>query len=396
MFTLSGPRIISICKTLKKHHSVDVRSLNAQLQEVYKNSAMDPQPWKCLACNKLHKAEVEFCPKYGKHWTKAADPKFVPGEKKQHTPRERQRPWWEETAAPSTASPSTTWNDGNAKPRKPSRKEKKEKNRQKNLAQDTPFSAAGAWPTETPFPVSPSPFTTYAPGAHVHPPQPPWQQVEKAAEAQAEESQEWIAAVKAAFPEIEKMPQALRQKIDQSEMNVLRQSKSELHKATNGLYRAKSTMAQLLDARKKHQLAWCSHLQTAIQQWKQQSVLYQQQQDDYMKRIAQAQEEIKLAQHTIGLLNMKASGTGPSPAEPETQIDIKGADKELQSRSQELFSTLQNAIENVMPTPIEPQIIQSDEESSKPTPAPPSTKRRINAEPNEEGGERKDSAMSPS
>lgn len=376
--TLSGPRIVSICKTLAKHHSADVKGLVKQLQEVKKTNAMEPQPWKCKTCGIPHKASAEFCPKTGKHWTKAADMTFVPPVKKPSTPREKQKPWWE--GGPSASSSSNTWNEGNAQPRKLSRKEKKEKNRLRKQTQETPFSDVGAWPAETPFPVAPSPFTTYASGAAT---QPPWQQAEKAIDAQTEETQEWVQALRTAFPDIEKMPPALRQKLDQTEMSVLRQSKSELHKATNGLYRAKSTLAQLLDARKKHQLAWCNHLQTAISNWTKQSTLYQQQQDDYVKRIAQAQEEIKHAQHTIGLLNLKASGAGPSPAEPETNFDFGAGDKELKDASKQLFDTLHTAIENVLPQQTEPQMIPSDEDSAERA-APLAQKRKLRDDEMEE------------
>eukprot|EP00438_Fugacium_kawagutii_P011894 Skav219175 [mRNA] locus=scaffold648:409701:433350:- [translate_table: standard] len=190
-------------------------------------------------------------------------------------------------------------------------------------------------------------------------PGPPWQTGPNPMESMGGESKEWIAALRAAYPDQTKMPPELKEMLDKQEQSALKQAKSELHKATNGLYRAKGSLAQLLDARKKHQLAWCKHIQTSITSWKEQSKLYAKQQDDYAARIQKAQEEIAKSQHTIGLLNMKAVEGYAAPVEQETPVDSANNEKEIQILSEQLMGSLKDAIQSVKTT-TQPEVISED------------------------------------
>lgn len=129
-------------------------------------------------------------------------------------------------------------------------------------------------------------------------------------------------AIRAAYPDPAKIPAAFKEILERTEKTSIKNVKSELHRATNSLYKARNLLVSTQDARAQHQRAWCSHLQQAIQSWHKQQGLYEAQQKEYLQKMAAAKEEIQQAQATIDTLNKQVSGTEavitPSMELPDT------------------------------------------------------------------------------
>lgn len=308
---------------------------------------MEMQPWRCKCCWLTRSAAAQFCPTTGKHWKKVSDPTFVAPRNPPRAPKQDAQWRWNELHWDGQE-----WKDLAPKKPKPRRPRSTSAARRDGEQEQEQEEASGAQPSNAPFPfqgggpsaaaafanISPSPFhPPYATSSSTT----PW-----TAEPNQGDNKEWIAALKLAYPDLSSMPPNLRELVEKSEKNANKQTKAELHKATNALYKARNLLNQLQDAKAGHQAAWCKHLSDAVAAWKKQMALFMEQQKEYSSKIAQARKDVQQAQQAIAELNQKVTN--------EEQVQLpESKDAKLQNRSQEinqLQEQMQQTLESVAAT----------------------------------------------
>lgn len=132
-----------------------------------------------------------------------------------------------------------------------------------------------------------------------------------------------IAAIRKAFPDVNSMPQEVREALDKSEQGVTRQVTQDLHRATASLGRAQKAVRELMESRDRHKQKWMQYLQDSLKLWNDQMTAFDAQQESFVQAIAKAKEGMNQAHHNIQVLNARAAGK-PAPEQLVTPKDELG------------------------------------------------------------------------
>lgn len=184
--------------------------------------------------------------------------------------------------------------------------------------------------------ISPSPFS-HPGGKGYHAAfgmPPPWTPVESGAASSTsnmpQEHRDLLAAVKSSFPDLHKMPPAIREALDKTSASSSKQLTTDLHKAATALGRARKNVQELQVAKLKHRSLWAAHLQEALNAWQQQIQSYNAQQEDYAQKLCKAQADLQAANDWIQELNVQAKALDVKPLEESEELNILQEPTDLQ------------------------------------------------------------------
>lgn len=178
----------------------------------------------------------------------------------------------------------------------------------------TPFSHSGYHAAfGTPPPWTPSESSTVPAVSNVPP-----------------EHKELLAAVKSAFPDMAKMPTAIREAVEKTSALSSKQLVADLHKAAASLGKARKAVKELQDAKLKHRSMWASHLQEALTAWQSQIQAFNAQQADYTQKLCKAQADLQSANDWIQELNIQAKAMDVKPLEESGDVTDLQEPSELQ------------------------------------------------------------------
>eukprot|EP00438_Fugacium_kawagutii_P022042 Skav220153 [mRNA] locus=scaffold564:39495:54090:+ [translate_table: standard] len=404
---LSPLRIAQAVKHLSNHHSADRKFLNRFCLKRTASSQLfameELTPWRCKWCYRIMKAKEVRCltANCGQRWEQCWDPAYV------FQPRKPQE--WQ---GPTPPSPSPSRKAKKEKKQAASRENsraKKDKKEKEEAPKGWGKGKKGLSGKESPFggplPYAMSPFAY--PMSYFGPqtPQPPWTPPEsKGADSMPPAGdKDFMAAIKASYPDITKAPQAIKDYYEKAEAQTSKSLTSEMHRATTSLGKLRKELQQLNEARTAHRRSWLQHLALSAQSWQAQLKEYEQTQSGFGEKIQKATEELHVAHRLLQRLNAQAAttslGSSTTPAVPELLLETLevpevsiGEEVELRKKVQDLIEQCSQAVIVKEPT-AEVQAVDSDDDSARER-----ERKRIRGEgasgPNAIPSEAKDASMS--
>ena len=177
------------------------------------------------------------------------------------------------------------------------------------------------------------------------------------------ENYEMAQALREAYPDPKNRPDNVRRVLDKADQHTTKHLTSALHRSTDALDKARSTLRQLQEAQHKHRQSWLRHLKQVMESLEKQMVAFDEQQQDYGQRITNGRRAINTSRREIQRLNTQAS----LASMPETVIEddfdetlpeYDKEEKKLRSQVGELLTKCMEMTEER--TPIE---IESDDEA---------------------------------
>eukprot|EP00438_Fugacium_kawagutii_P032339 Skav226356 [mRNA] locus=scaffold2980:360023:361087:- [translate_table: standard] len=315
--------------------------------------------WKCGPCKRMNKKVAEYCQLCYRHWSQV-----------QELTRDQMwtQPDW--GGAPPAAS-----SNAQERQRSTSRRARQRNSQGWNAwhqwsdwEQQQPKPKDKATPKSEPAP--PTPFSPYVPSSA----DPPWSQTATPFQglvnpqgssgsstsnpnASSLVNQELVKALREAYSEAEKVPDAVQALLSKVEEDDSKQVIKVLHQTTNALGRAKKQQQDLLEQRRRHRLNWLQHLEESSKMWQQQLEQYRVRQAEYQASLAKAAADISAARNKILALNLKElpqSLQGLSELEPETPaLEETTQDNDEEKLRTSLQATLTACAASVGPINIE-------------------------------------------
>ena len=302
-------------------------------------------PWRCQ-CGRINKKWAEECAVCYAHWTS--------GTEHPTQPKVEQR-WaaydWDEWSDHSRSSSrsSTRYQQGpklkskgahakgSAKQQGKGKKGKKGKKQGKGEEQPSPFQADStgfaSWSsmdasTFTPSSsLTPNPFATASSSSLVA------------------EKQEWLDALRKAYPDPTAMPEDTKRLVEKTEREYGKRGIKNLHQASTYLGKVKDHLAEVTDKRRAHRSLWMKHLASGIRTWEQQLEEYRKHQASLAEQAAKARTEISAASRLIQQLSHTAGGTAAPAPIPNVEVEEQAedaVDKEEDSLRNQLQAVLRN------------------------------------------------------
>ena len=145
------------------------------------------------------------------------------------------------------------------------------------------------------------------------------------------ESIEMAQALREAYPDPKSRPENVRRMLEKADKHTSKHLTSALHKTTDALDKARSTLRGLQQAQVKHRNSWLNHLKTVMEGLEKQMKSFDEQQEDYTKRVAHARRDIAVSRREIQRLNTQAA----TASLPETIIDEEEAETTLEIDQEE-------------------------------------------------------------
>eukprot|EP00438_Fugacium_kawagutii_P035934 Skav228007 [mRNA] locus=scaffold390:495033:498719:- [translate_table: standard] len=356
--TTTGAQLKRLYRQLSTHHTRDplflTRIKRAMMDDHWHGFQVN-LGWKCGPCRKMNAKDTEVCAKCKKHWSKV-----------QELTRDQQ--WLQDSWQPRHRNS----NGGQEqRPRSLSRKAKKEKKEREKWKQwndwnqwntwtsdgsqcndkPTPFAPCVPSPSESPWPVSPSPFQTMGtsqPSSSTATPPPAVQNAV---------NQELVKALRAAYCDSDKVPADVQELLAKADVDDARNVIKTLHQTTSALGKAKKLQQELLENRRKHRSNWLVHLEQSSRLWQQQLEEYRVKQAEFQTALGKAAADISAARNKILALNLKEL---PQPLQGLAELEPEPAAQEETSQDAEeeklrtsLQATLSACASSVGPINIE-------------------------------------------
>ena len=350
------PKASHLCPYLEGHHSADPVHL-AHIRRLADHQGQfimeEDDSWRCKKCYKIASWSHVHCPFCGGHWSKMADSNYTPQRRRARTPTARQvhqdrTDWeWSREQNRSTSRRRSTSNQSTNSNRQ-SRKNRGRRGRGRgNKNEEVPTYAKPTLP-------------------------PPWMPNSGNSAAATlvtentstdTENYEMAQALREAYPDPKNRPDNVRRVLDKADQHTTKHLTSALHRSTDALDKARSTLRQLQEAQHKHRQSWLRHLKQVMESLEKQMVAFDEQQQDYGQRITNGRRAINTSRREIQRLNTQAS----LASMPETVIEddfdetlpeYDKEEKKLRSQVGELLTKCMEMTEER--TPIE---IESDDEA---------------------------------
>ena len=80
-------------------------------------------------------------------------------------------------------------------------------------------------------------------------------------------NQETVAALRKAYPEEESRPEDVAELIERTEKDLAKSITTNIHASTRAVSRAQKTLAEAMEAKKKHRTAWMEYLKEGLKAW---------------------------------------------------------------------------------------------------------------------------------
>ena len=159
------------------------------------------------------------------------------------------------------------------------------------------------------------------------------------------QSQDVINTLRGAYPEGQTMPQDVKDYIERLEKENAKTVTKSLHSTTTAMGKAQKTLADTLEAKKKHKERWAAHIGEAIKTWESQLHDYRKQQAVFQETVRKAKDDIVTYQNTIQSLTAKVSQSSvaamppiPLAADAE-EVDIDNEEEKLHGQLQTVLKT---------------------------------------------------------
>ena len=324
---------------LSKHHSADKNFITGAM-------AMKKQPpWKCAVCKALNRYTKAECGKCWGPWARVMDPTYV------HQPQHGQgSTTWD---AQPNLDASWSWTQpGRGNTPKPGRKDRRDRSlsrKERELAKKDKASAKSQASWE-PF----EKLSTFQHGARSQPAAPKIKKNADNAGVDHGVSQEWIEAMREAYPDPSTMPPKTKALWDKVHGVSTKQRTSDMHRQASIVENATETLIQLQQSKKAHRAAWLAHLQETVEAWNRQNVQYQCQQREFNDLIGKTKETMDAAQARIDALNQRGAGAVKTEAVEEIKDDqdeeeeaARLREKVRQALNQSLDATKMDAVDLV-------------------------------------------------
>ena len=136
------------------------------------------------------------------------------------------------------------------------------------------------------------------------------------------EKQEWIEALRKAYPGPSDMPEDTKRLVEKTEREYGRRGIKNLHQASTYLGKVKDHLGEVTDKRRAHRSLWMKHLANGIQVWEQQPEEYRKHQAFLAEEAGKARSEITSTSRIIQQLGHTAGGAAAPP--PVTPVSGHG------------------------------------------------------------------------
>lgn len=204
------------------------------------------------------------------------------------------------------------------------------------------------------------------------------------------QNQEWVEALRKAYPDPSLMPEGTRLLVEKAEKDYGRKGIKNLHQASTYLGKVKDHLSEVTDHRRAHRALWMKHMAAGVQIWEQQLEDYRKHQAFLTEQARKARSEITATSRIIQQLSHAAGGAS-APAAPLTvpTVEVEDqteetADKEEEAMRQSLQAILRNCASSLGPD-LEPQKVEEIPDEEPPTGDKP-PKRQRSLEPFGGGG----------
>ena len=319
---LTRQKLHTCVDTLATHHSADRQNTllsNVRVERSPHSEVMETDDsWRCKKCYKIASWSHVHCPFCDGHWTKMADNKYVPQNRRarSQTPRQVHQTedanWHNQQSSRrrNTSNRSSASSRQDAKP-----KGRRGRGRGKKKDVDVLNYAT---------PTLPPPWK---------PSSGPSKDTPTAAEVAActADKYEMAQALRDAYPDPKNRPENVRRALIKAEQNTSKHLTSALHRNTDVLDKTRSMLRQLQEAQHKHRQAWLRHLKQVMESFEKQMNAFDDQQADYQQRITNGRRTINVSRRELQRLNAQAS----TASVPETILDDDVDDEALPSFDQE-------------------------------------------------------------
>jgi len=195
------------------------------------------------------------------------------------------------------------------------------------------------------------------------------------------QNQEWVDALRRAYPDPSLMPEETRILVEKAEKDYGRKGIKNLHQASTYLGKVKDHLSEDTDHRRAHRALWMKHMAAGVQIWEQQLEDYRKHQAFLTEQAGKARSEITATSRIIQQLSHAAGGaSAPAtpPAVPTVETEDQPeetADKEEEAMRQSLQAVLRNCASS-LGLDIEPQKVEEIPDDSSPTGDKPPKRQR--------------------
>jgi len=323
------------------------------------DSNQDYYPWKCV-CGRINKKWHTECAICFAPWTQGTRHPTQPKTKKQESYGWSTYGWddwekWEEDRSRSSSRassrhhfgatdqayatyPSSSQMPTKAKGNSKGKKGKQGKSQSKQNDQMSPFQAEpksfAPWTTLDTSAFTPS--TTLSPNPFA-----------AASSSLVAQDQEWVEALKRAYPDPALMPEETKLLVEKAEKTHGRKGIKKLHQATTYLGKVKDHLSEVSDHRRAHRALWMKHMAAGIQIWEQQLDEFRKHQAFLTEQASKARQEITATSRIIQQLSHTAGGTSAPPPLTVVTAEVEehtedAADKEEETLRTNLQAVLRN------------------------------------------------------
>ena len=398
---LTEPEVWKRIQLLRAHHSHPAYNkffVHRFISKMAPKSGHVKISWRCRPCWRICRETDQKCPNCEQHWKKVADPTYVhkPPVHPQQAPTNPyvipDPPAWSWNQWPTTFQDPT---DQRRPSRSASRKLKKQEKAAKAKGKGytwaeqpvgNPFYPSGPFPASgdqtSPFaltkgqpysmPMTPTPWMPTG-----KPSTPPLskstQKGSGAASSDQPIDQETLEILKGSYPDISQAPPRIREMIERAEHAARLAWEKDFNMATSQLKTAKEVLANIRDAKNRHQDTWLKHLKESSEQWKDMLETYLKQKNHFEQLIKKTKKEMKEAEQQTHALSSNEDNVDTNAAQQEALEGEKNA-KELELRGQ-VQNLLQQCVNLVTQ---DDAILVDDEEEDKDKPP---IKRARSADP---------------
>ncbi|CAL1163980.1 unnamed protein product, partial [Cladocopium goreaui] len=161
------------------------------------------------------------------------------------------------------------------------------------------------------------------------------------------QDQEWVEALKRAYPDPALMPEETKLLVEKAEKTHGRKGIKNLHQATTYLGKVKDHLSEVSDHRRAHRALWMKHMAAGIQIWEQQLDEFRKHQAFLTEQASKARQEITATSRIIQQLSHTAGGTSAPPPLTVVTAEVEehtedAADKEEETLRTNLQAVLRN------------------------------------------------------
>ena len=332
---------------MSKHHSRDAQflsKLNQAIEMDYTEATDGLYPWKC-GCGRINKKWATECAVCYGPWTDGTRHRTEPRPKDSYQWESYNQEDWDAWSASSRSSTKSAWKPSIPPKQKAAQqktgkgkagKTKKGKGTGKGKAQDqespfkedaakiTPWASMDATAFTPSTSLSPNPFAAAGHSGLIA------------------EKQEWMDALRKAYPDPNSMPEETKMLVEKTEREYGRRGIKNLHQASTYLGKVKDHLGEVQDHKRAHRALWMKHLAAGIQIWEKQLEEYRRHQAFLTDQASKARNEITATSRIIQQLSHTAGGSAPAPSITPTPEVEEVADKEEEGLKQQLQSVLRS------------------------------------------------------